>query len=138
MLGNVNSILFNSDYYRIVLVFGVVLSVVAFVFNLILIPEYGILGAAVASFLAFAVYNISKLLIVFNKFKMQPFTLDTMYILIFVAGLTVAFYFWEFQFHPIVNIVLKSIIVTIIYIAVALRFNFSEDVNQLVRKYWKY
>lgn len=138
MLGNVNSILFNSDYYRIVLVFGVVLSIVAFVFNLILIPKYGILGAAVASFLAFAVYNISKLLIVLNKFKMQPFSLSTLYILMFVALLTASFYFWEFPFHPIINIALKSILVTIIYIAVALRFNFSEDVNQLVRKYLRY
>ena len=137
MLGNVNSILFNSDYYRIVLVFGVVLSIVAFVFNLLLIPKYGILGAALASFLAFAVYNISKLLIVLNKFKMQPFTLGTLYILLFVAILTAAFYFWEFQFHPILNIVLKSLMVTIIYGFVAIKFKFSEDVNELVKKYWK-
>ena len=135
MLGNNNSILFNSDYYRLVLVFGVALAIIAFLFNLFLIPAYGILGAAMASFLAFAVYNISKLLIVLNKFKMQPFTLQTLYILLFTAGLTAAFYFWDFNFHPILNILLKSLIVTSIYTFVALRFNFSEDINQLVRKY---
>jgi len=137
MLGNNNSILFNSDYYRLVLVFGVILSIVAFVLNLILIPAYGILGAAFASFLAFAVYNVSKLLIVLNKFKMQPFTIKTVYILLFTAGLTTGFYFWEFPFHPIINISLKSIIVTAIYGFVALRFSFSEDINQLVSKYVK-
>ena len=135
MLGNNNSILFNSDYYRLVLIFGVILSIIAFVFNLILIPAYGILGAAIASFLAFAVYNISKLLIVLNKFKMQPFSFKTVYILLFTGGLTTSFYFWDFQFHPIINIVLKSILVTSIYGFVALRFGFSEDINQLVRKY---
>lgn len=135
MLGNNNSILFNSDYYRLVLVFGVVLAIIAFLFNLILIPAYGILGAAIASFLAFAVYNISKLLIVLNKFKMQPFTLQTVYILLFTGGLTVMFYFWDFNFHPILNILLKSIIVTSIYAFIAIRFSFSEDINQLVRKY---
>lgn len=135
MLGNNNSILFNSDYYRLVLVFGVVLAIIAFVFNLILIPAYGILGAAIASIMAFAIYNISKLLIVLNKFKMQPFTLQTIYILLFTAGLTGSFYFWDFNFHPIVNIILKSIIVTSIYVFVAIRFSFSEDINQLVRKY---
>tara|TARA_R100000935_G_scaffold22513_1_gene41427 strand:- start:934 stop:1290 length:357 start_codon:yes stop_codon:yes gene_type:complete len=118
-------------------VFGVVLSVIAFVFNLILIPKFGILGAALASFLAFAVYNISKLLIVLKKFKMQPFTMNTVYILLFITGLTATFYFWEFPFHPIINIALKSIIVSLIYVAIAIRFNFSEDVNLLVRKYWK-
>jgi O-antigen/teichoic acid export membrane protein len=120
-----------------VLVFGVILSIMAFVFNLILIPAYGILGAAIASFLAFAVYNVSKLLIVLNKFKMQPFTLKTVYILFFTASLTAIFYFWEFPFHPILNIILKSIIVTAIYGFVALRFRFSEDINLLVRKYIK-
>ncbi len=135
MLGNNNSILFNSDYYRLVLIFGVILSIIAFVLNLLLIPAYGILGAAMASFLAFAVYNVSKLLIVLNKFKMQPFTLQTLIILLFTGGLTAIFYFWEFQFHPILNILLKSTIATAIYGLVALRFNFSEDINQLVRKY---
>jgi hypothetical protein len=93
------------------------------------------LGAAIASFLAFAVYNISKLLIVLNKFKMQPFTLQTIYILLFTAGLTGIFYFWDFNFRPILNIILKSIIVTSIYAFVAIRFSFSDDINQLVRKY---
>ncbi len=135
MLGNNNSILFNSDYYRLVLSFGVVLSVIAFVLNLLLIPPYGIFGAAIASFLAFAVYNISKLLIVFNKFGMQPFTIRTLYILLFTAILTALCYVWEFQFHPIINIALKSLLVTVIYVGIALKFSFSEDINLLVRKY---
>jgi O-antigen/teichoic acid export membrane protein len=38
---------------------GAVLAVLAFVFNLLLIPELGILGAAVASFMAFFFHNTS-------------------------------------------------------------------------------
>lgn len=135
MLGNNNSILFNSDYYRLVLIFGVVLSVIAFIFNLLLIPTYGIFGAAIASFFAFAIYNVSKLIVVLKKFKMQPFTIRTLYILLFTATLTSLFYAWEFHFHPIINIALKSLLVTVIYIAIALKFSFSEDINLLVRKY---
>lgn len=136
MLGNNNSILFNSDYYRLVLAVGVVLAILAFVFNLLLIPEFGILGAALATFLAFFIYNTSKLFIVYQKFKMQPFSAKTLYILLFSAGLTAGFYYWEFPFHPIINILLKSLLVTGIYVATALRFNFSEDVNQLLAKYF--
>ena len=137
MLGNNNSILFNSDYYRLVLVFGVFLAILAFVFNLWLIPEFGILGAAIATFLAFFIYNTSKIFIVLSKFKMHPFSLNTLRILLFSALLTIGFYFWEFGFHPIINIILKSGIVSIIYLVVALKFNFSEDVTVMVSKFLK-
>jgi O-antigen/teichoic acid export membrane protein len=135
MLGNNNSILFNSDYYRLVLIFGVVLAILAFGFNIILIPEFGIMGAAVATFLAFAIYNTSKIFIVLRKFKMHPFSIKTLYILLFSAVLTIGFYFWEFPFHPLINITLKSILVSIVYILVAVKFNFSEDINIQVSKY---
>jgi O-antigen/teichoic acid export membrane protein len=51
-LGNNNAILFNSDYYKMVLVFGVLLTVAAILFNLVFIPKYGINGSAIATFLA--------------------------------------------------------------------------------------
>lgn len=135
MLGNNNSILFNSDYYRLVLGVGVVLAVLAFVFNLLLIPEFGILGAALATFLAFFIYNTAKIFIVFQKFDMHPFTQKTLYILIFTAALTAGFYYWEFPFHPLINILLKSLLVSLLYIGIALKFNFSEDVNLLVARF---
>lgn len=129
MLGNNNSILFNSDYYRLVLAIGVFLAVLAFVFNLLLIPELGILGAAVATFLAFFIYNTSKIFIVWNKFKIQPFSVETVNLLILTGGLTAAFYFWDFSFHPLINIFLKSILVTAIYLSIAINFKFSKDIN---------
>ncbi len=105
ILGNNNSILFNSDYYRLVLGVGVVLAIMAFIFNIIFIPRYGILGAAIATFLAFFIYNTSKIYIVSQKFRMHPFSLKTGYILLFTAVLTAGFYYWEFPFHPILNII---------------------------------
>ncbi|UJH91533.1 polysaccharide biosynthesis C-terminal domain-containing protein [Antarcticibacterium sp. 1MA-6-2] len=135
MLGNNNSILFNSDYSRLVLVVGVFLAILAFVFNLIFIPELGILGAAIATFLAFSIYNTAKIFLVLQKFKMQPFTVYTLYTLIATAGLTVAFYYWEFPFHPVLNILLKTVLVTIIYIGIACKWNFSEDITAIIKKY---
>jgi len=55
--------------------------------------------------------------------------------LLFSAMLTIGFYFWEFPFHPLINITLKSTLVAIVYILVAVKFNFSEDINIQVSKY---
>lgn len=137
MLGNNNSILFNSDYYRLVLMVGVVLAVLSLIFNLLLIPEFGIMGAAIATFLAFFIYNTSKIFIVLQKFKMHPFNSRTVYVLLFTGMLTAGFYYWEFPFHPIVNILLKSLLVSLIYMGVAVKFNFSEDITSLVSQYSK-
>ncbi|HET8886628.1 MAG TPA: polysaccharide biosynthesis C-terminal domain-containing protein [Salinimicrobium sp.] len=136
ILGNNNSILFNSDYYRLVLATGVFLAVLAFVLNLVFIPLFGIYGAALATFIAFAIYNTAKIAIVYWKFKMHPFSKKTVEILLFILIFSVGFYFWDFPFHPIINILLKSLIIGLGYLFIAFKFHFSEDISDLFSK-WK-
>ena len=47
ILGNNNSILYNSDYYRAVLVMGVLLAILTILLNLWLIPKFGLDGARI-------------------------------------------------------------------------------------------
>lgn len=133
LLGNNNSILFNSDYYRIVLAVGVILVIVAFVLNLLLIPQFGIEGAAAASFIAFFLYNTSKVYIVLKKFKIQPFTTGTGIVMLLTILFSVGFYFWDFPFHPILNIAIKAIITGLLYIFIIYRLHISEDVNSILK-----
>ena len=50
ILGINNAILYNSDYYRLVLVLGVFLVLIAIGLNMYFIPLFGIKGAAIATF----------------------------------------------------------------------------------------
>jgi len=136
-LGNNNSILFNSDYYRIVLGVGVILVIVAFALNMFFIPEFGIEGAAIASFIAFALYNTSKLFIVFNKFKIHPFTTKTWLALLLTAGFSVSFYFLNFPLSPILNIAVKASLAGALYLLIVYYFRFSEDINQMIDRFIK-
>ncbi|OIQ29113.1 MAG: sugar isomerase [Bacteroidetes bacterium MedPE-SWsnd-G2] len=135
LLGNNNAILFNSDYYRVVLYFGVLLTVFTVVLNAILIPKYGLNGSALATFLAIAIYNTIKLLFVHKKFKMQPFTGNTLKVALLIVFLFGCFYFWDFSFGPIINIVLKSALVSAVYVILVVKFNLSDDINSIVNKY---
>ena len=137
LIGNNNAILFNSDYYRVALTLGAFLAVITILFNMILIPKYGIDGAAIATFLAIVIYNITKLGFVYSKFKMSPFSLGTLKTLILIILLVAGFYFWEFSFHPIANIGLKSLIVGIIYVLIIYKMNYSEDITTILNKYLK-
>ncbi|WBL24384.1 lipopolysaccharide biosynthesis protein [Zunongwangia sp. HGR-M22] len=128
-----NSILFNSDYYRLVLAIGVLLVLLAFLLNLFFIPRFGIEGAAMATFIAFFIYNTSKIILVQKKFKMNPFTKHSILLLGLCLLFTLVFYFWEFPFHPILGIALKGGITSILYISAVYFLNFSEEINTMLR-----
>ncbi|WP_299769051.1 oligosaccharide flippase family protein [uncultured Dokdonia sp.] len=128
-LGINNAILYNSDYYRIILVLGVVLVVIAIVLNTIFIPIYGINGAAIATFVASVLYTLCKIVIVYKKFEMQPFTKGSFKTLLLLIAFFCGFYFWDFSFYPFVNIVVKSVLLGIGYLLAIYFLKVSEDVT---------
>ncbi|WBU88905.1 lipopolysaccharide biosynthesis protein [Cellulophaga omnivescoria] len=137
LLGNSNSILFNSDYYRAILVMGVLLAILVVALNYVLIPAYGLEGAAWASFIAIAGFNAVKIGYVYAKFKMHPFSLDTLKVLLVLCVLGGLFFFVNFKFYPVINIALKSIIISVVYIFVLYKLGVSKDVYGIVSPYLK-
>ncbi|WP_127845164.1 oligosaccharide flippase family protein [Psychroflexus aestuariivivens] len=133
-LGNNNSIIFNSKYYKTILLAGILIVVLAFLLNIWLIPEFGIYGAAYASFSAFLAFNIFKLLFVYLKFKIHPINFKSLMILLSISGMTLVFYFWDFTWHPIFNIITKSLIISLMYIFLTLSMNLSQDISDIYRK----
>lgn len=137
LLGINNAILYNSEYYKAVLVMGMVLALMIIFFNLWLIPLLGIEGAALASLLAMSIYNIIKLVYVRRRFNMLPFTaasIKILALLILFGGLG---YFIQFPFSPMLNILLKSLLLSGSFLAVLYRFRISEDVFELLSSIFK-
>lgn len=134
LLGNNNSILYNSDHYRAILFMGVLLAVLTILLNLWLIPEYGLDGAAIASFSAFFIYNTVKLIYVKSKFGILPFTPETLKVSVLLISVAGIFYFLEFPFHPILNIALKGTMISILYVGILYRFKISEDIFGMLSK----
>lgn len=132
ILGNNNAIIFNSKYYRMVLFLGLMLVFFTIVLNMIFIPLYGITGSAIATLLSITIYSLAKLMFVVKRMHLYPFTIQTVYSIIITAILFVLFYFWKFPFHPILGIVLKSILVTILYVYINYRFSISKEINQVL------
>ncbi|RNC90183.1 MAG: lipopolysaccharide biosynthesis protein [Allomuricauda sp.] len=137
LLGNNNSILYNSKYYKVVLGFGASLAIVTILLNLWLIPIYGIEGAALASFVAIVVFNVLKLAYVKLKFDMLPFSQGSFKILVTLILIGILFWYLQFPFHPLVNIVFKSLLITLMYGGILYRFNISEDVSGLLARFLK-
>lgn len=138
VLGNNNSIIFNSKYYKTVLFAGIVLVGVGFFLNVWLIPVYGIYGAAYATFISFCLYNVFKLIFVRITFGIHPFNYKSLYIFLVITALSLSFYFWDFTTGYIVfNIFLKSIIISILYLVISLKGQLSEDLSDFYFKTFK-
>lgn len=135
ILGNNNAILFNSDYYRMVLVFGIIITVLTIILNMIFIPIYGINGSAFATFIAILIYNSIKIVFIKKKFKILPFTENTFKLSVLLIIGIVGFYFWDFGFHPILNMLFKSIIIGSLYTIVIYKMNISDEITLLIKKY---
>ena len=104
-----STIIFNSKYYRAVLFLGLLLGFLAITLNAIFIPLYYIKGAAIATLISITLYSIAKLLFVVLRMNLYPFTVNTIYAFVIGSVCFFLFYFWDFSFHPIVNIGLKSV-----------------------------
>ncbi|NAY91070.1 oligosaccharide flippase family protein [Muricauda sp. JGD-17] len=137
LLGNNNSILYNSKYYKTILVFGMGLAVLTIVLNIVLIPKLGLEGAALASFISIVLFNLAKLFFVRSKFGFLPFTRATFRVFAALLLLGVLFWLVDFSFHPILNIILKSALITLMYLGILYRFNLSEDVSGFLSKWLK-
>lgn len=134
ILGNNNSIIFNSKYYRAVLFLGLFLAGVQVALNLYLIPAMLIDGAALATLISIALYSLAKLLFVVFRMKLFPFTRATLYsfgILLATFGL---FYYWDFPFHPVPNILLKSALVSVFFVGMNYLMKISPEVNSVIDK----
>lgn len=132
ILGNNNAIIFNSKYYRMVLFLGLMLVFLTVILNMFFIPRYGIIGSAFATLLSITLYSLAKLIFVVKRMHLYPFTNKTVHSMGITLVLFLLFYFWQFPFHPIVSIGMKSVLVTILYIYINYKFVISTQINQVI------
>ena len=98
-----------SKYFRFNLIAVLILIVLNVSLNVWFINAgYGIVGVAYASFIAMTLFNISKLLFIYKKFRLLPFdkSFAKMGLLFFISGLVV--YFLPNTESHLINLVYKT------------------------------
>lgn len=123
-----------SKSYKVALYFIAVLIVLVLVSMILFIPLWGIVGAAAAIALATFANNLMRYIYLFLKFKMQPFTLK--FLLVPVA-FGVAYFLSNLltQLQLIPDILIRSIIFTVVFGGIILLFRVSDDVDNIKNKF---
>jgi O-antigen/teichoic acid export membrane protein len=104
--------------------------------NYWLIPEYGLVGAAMATALSLTLYNLAKYSFIWWKFGLQPFRKESLYTLL-LGGLSfLIIHFFPSTGWALPNIILKLIILGLSFLLPIVYFNLSEDLNGLLQTLW--
>jgi len=129
-----HEILLYSKYYKFTLFSNLIFALMIVGTNALLIPIYQLNGAALATFISIVIYNFIRFTFLLWKFKLQPFNQKTVWTLALmgitaIIGQTLSFFI---QINPLVNITIKSIGISSIFIIGVWTLKLSEDINQFV------
>jgi O-antigen/teichoic acid export membrane protein len=126
-----SAIISNSSFYQITLVFSIAMALGVTALNLIWIPLYGIDGAALATFVVIGASVVLKMIYLYFKINAHPFSWNLCKALLVVALLFVAFQMLQFNMSPILQILLTSTLVSVLYVATVIQFKLSNDLLRL-------
>jgi len=136
-LGVSPHIILNSKHYRWLSYLLFVFAILLIVTNILLIPRFGITGAALASLISKYIYNSLKFLFLYKKYKFQPFNYKHLEIILF------AFLAWYFSTfipaldHFILDLAVRSLFISVAFLAPVYFFKVSEDINQKVQQIFR-
>jgi O-antigen/teichoic acid export membrane protein len=132
MSGLNNQIIFGSTHYKMGLLFLFTMFAFTVIGNLILIPLWGMIGAAVSAAFGSLAYNFLKYLYIWKKFKLQPFNLNTLKAIAIISFTFFIGYLLPDIIHPAFSIIYRSIIITLIYGLLVYYLKLVPEINQLI------
>lgn len=138
MAFSVNSeIILMSKYYRFSTYSIVILSVLTIALNLILIPIYGINGAAIASLVSIMLFNLLKMVFIKIKYKMIPFSIKNLYLIVIIGAIWYLNQLIPQKSGIYLDILIRSTIVTVLFCGLVVLLRVSEDINMLITRFLK-
>ena len=129
--GNNGEIIAYSKYFKFNFYAVLILAVLNVVNNYIFIPIYQINGAALATSTSIFFYNLSKTVFVNYKIGLQPFSLNSIKVLTIGVIVYLIATFIPSVGMPLVDILVRSAVITVLYVGSVLYFKISPDLQEL-------
>jgi O-antigen/teichoic acid export membrane protein len=127
-------IIINSKLFRFDLYTNILLVILTISTNYLLIPLYGIEGAAIATAFSIFIYNFVKYLFVWIRFQMQPFQWPAIGVLAIAALCLGISHTLPYMMNFYVDLFVRSAVIAAIFMSTLLLFGLSDDVKHLVQE----
>ncbi len=126
------TILNNSKKYRYELIFTVLMLASTVLLNLLLIPPYGINGAALASMLTLTLFNVLRVVFVYRHFRLKAFNKKDIFVPAILAIIMTASAFVDTGLHPLADMPIRSAIAAGLFLLPVKMLKISPEMNQWV------
>ena len=131
VFGPSSEIIGLSKHYWFNLVVISCLAGIVVIGNYFLIPGFGIEGAAYSSAIALVVYNALKFFFILAKLKVQPFSVNTLKVLLVGAAVTLINMALPVIANVYLDIIFRSTLITLLFGALILGTKSSPEINKL-------
>jgi hypothetical protein len=123
-------IIATSNYWRFELMSGIILLAFMLPLTYFLTKQYDILGPAIANLISQGIiYNLIRIIFLWKKFKLQPFTPASLYTVIVAVGCYAICYFGFKNIHGFTGLFLRSAAFVLLYGGSVIYFKLSPDVQ---------
>lgn len=125
----------TSKKYKFDIIFTLILIVTVFSLNLVYIPKWGIVGAAISTSIALLVYNIGRILFVWYIFKIHPFTKNQFVVIVLgLITLFIGILMKDYYPNKWIQVVLESILFGVLFLFPVFYFKLEPEVINYVNK----
>lgn len=130
----VNSqIIGTSVYWRFELWTSVLLTALIIPLSYILTVKYGIIGPALANLVSFTIYNAIRYWFLWKKFRLQPFSIKTLEIIIYsFIGYIITYYIFN-NIFGLSGLIGRTLFFIIFFIIIIYSRNISPDVRPILK-----
>ncbi|MBK6397537.1 MAG: polysaccharide biosynthesis C-terminal domain-containing protein [Bacteroidetes bacterium] len=124
------SILNTSEKFRYGAFYYILLAILLIGFQVVFIPVFGMIGAALATTSAQIIYNLLVFLTVYKFFKLQPFNIKNLYVLIIIICTCTLSYLLPHFENKFFDIGVRTAVVSLIYFLAVYRMNIVSEFHK--------
>lgn len=128
-----SQIIGTSNHWKFEFGTNLILVSLAIPLNYFMIYHFGMLGSGIAQLFSLTVFNAIRFTFLYKRYKLQPFSMKTVYTILVGLGAYYIAYFIPLG-NAFAAIVIKSITFAGIFIGCNLLFKLSEDVEESYKK----
>ena len=134
LFGPSSEIIIYSKYYWFNIVLIILLAAVLVTVNNLLIPDYGIVGAAIGAALALVAFNIVKFIFIWMKLDLQPFSFDFIKVILIGSASWICHTLIPRIDFTIADMIVRSAVITLVFGTLTFLMKVSPEGNDLFRK----
>lgn len=128
------AILVYSRYYRTNFYFSLMLVAVTIATNAVMIPKWGIEGAAAATAISFFFFTLNRTWFVKRKFGLIQFSKPLVFLAVFLLGAGVAGHYFQPGWPPMVEIGTKCAVIALFMLFYLRKMRPSEELDKMIKR----